>query len=115
MVLGLICSLSNEENFIGIQSNVGYLSAAEKVRRLSLQNGKAGHSKPKATLSIEHVRSVIVFPSSIDHIPKLEDSRVLRVLDLEGCDLSQGYRLKFLGNLLHLRYLGLKHTPSVPL
>jgi hypothetical protein len=110
MVLDLICSLSSEENFVAIQNNVGNSSAVEKVRRLSLQNGKIGHGKPKATLSIEDVRSVIVFPSSTDHIPTLENFRVLRVLDLGGCDLSQGYRLKFLGNLLHLWYLGLKHT-----
>jgi hypothetical protein len=45
MVLNLICSLSNEEKFVAIQSNVGYSSSAKKVRRLSLQNGKAGHGK----------------------------------------------------------------------
>ncbi|XP_022685296.1 putative disease resistance protein RGA3 [Setaria italica] len=38
-------------------------------------------------------------------------SRVLRVLDLEDCDLSQAdSSLKYLGNLHHLRYLGLCHT-----
>jgi hypothetical protein len=110
MVLDLICSLSNEENFVAIQNNVGYSSAAEMVRRLSLQNGKPGHGKLKATLSTKHVRSVIVFPSYDDHIPTFENFRVLRVLDLERCDLSKGYRLKFLGNLVHLRYLGLGET-----
>jgi hypothetical protein len=110
MVLDLICSLSNEENFVAIQNNVGYSSVAKMVRRLSLQKGKAGHGKPKATLSIEHVRSVIVFPSYDDHIPALENFKVLRVLDLERCDLSEGYRLKFLGNLVHLRYLRLRGT-----
>ena len=29
---------------------------------------------------------------------------------LEGRILSQGNSLKYLGNLLHLRYLGLSHT-----
>ncbi|CAN6343045.1 unnamed protein product [Urochloa humidicola] len=110
MVLDLLCSLSTEENFVTIQNIAGNSSAVQKVRRLSLQNGKAGHGKPDGTLSIEHVRSVIVFPSAINNIPTIENCRVLRVLDLEGCPLSQGYNLKFFGNLLHLRFLGLRRT-----
>jgi hypothetical protein len=89
---------------------VGHSSTSEKVRRLSLQNGKAGHGKPGATLTIEHVRSFIAFPFAADHVSTLESFRVLRVLDLEGCDLSHGYSLKYLGNLHHLRYLGLRET-----
>jgi hypothetical protein len=87
-------------------------SASKKVRRLSLQKGKASHGKPEATLSKErHVKSVIVSLSTIGTIPiVLENFSILRVLDLEGCRLSQGYSLKYLGNLLHLRYLGLRHT-----
>ncbi|CAD6268901.1 unnamed protein product [Miscanthus lutarioriparius] len=108
MVLDLICSLSSEENFVTIHNNMGHSSGSKKVRRLSLQNSKASHGKPEATLSIEHnARSVIVFGS----VPTvLENFSILHVLDLEGCDLSQSNSLKYLGNLLHLRYLSLRHT-----
>jgi len=112
MVLDLICSSSGEENFVTIQNNMDQSSESKRVRRLSLQNCKASHGKPEATLSKErHVRSVIVFGSAINYIPTvLENFNILRVLDLEGCDLSQSNSLKYLGNLLHLRYLGLRGT-----
>ncbi|WVZ87986.1 hypothetical protein U9M48_034555 [Paspalum notatum var. saurae] len=110
MVLELIYSLSSEENFLTIWNHVDRSSASEKVRRLSLQNSKAGHGIPKATMSTEHVRSVVVFPPAIGHVPALPKFRVLRVLDLEFCRLRQDYSVKYLGNLLHLRYLGLRCT-----
>jgi hypothetical protein len=83
MVLDLICSLSSEENFVTIQNNMGHSSESKKVRRLSLQNGKASHGKPEVTLSKEHnVRSVIVFKSATNYIPTvLENFSILRVLD----------------------------------
>ena len=108
MVLELICSLSSEENFLTIWNHAGRTSTSEKVRRLSLQNCKAGHGIPMATMNTEHVRSVVVFPPAIGHVPALPNFRVLRVLDLEYCDLRQDYSLRYLGNLLHLRYLGLR-------
>ena len=108
MVLELICSLSSEENFLTIWNHAGRTSTSEKVRRLSLQNGKAGHGTAKAAMITEHVRSVVVFPLAIGHVPALSKFRVLRVLDLGYCSLSEDYSLKYLGNLLHLRYLGLR-------
>jgi len=62
MVLDLICSLSREENFVTVQINMVHSSASKKLRRLSLQNGKASHGKLEAMLSKERaVRSVILF------------------------------------------------------
>jgi hypothetical protein len=69
-----------------------------------------GCPKPVATMDIEYVRSVVVFPPSVDHIPTLQNFRVLGVLDLHDCDLSQGNSLKYLGHLLHLRYPRLRRT-----
>ena len=51
-----------------------------------------------------------MFPSAISLLPTLRSFRVLRVLDLQGCDLLQGYSLKYVGKLFHLRYLGLGDT-----
>jgi Leucine-rich repeat (LRR) protein len=106
MVLDLICSLSCEENFVTILNNVDSTSTSRKVRRLSLQNSKVDH----ATRSMAQVRSVVVFPSAIDLTLFLPSFTVLRVLDIQDCLISQGCSLKYLGNLLQLRYLGLKHT-----
>ena len=51
-----------------------------------------------------------MFPSAISLLPTLRSFRVLRVLDLQGCYLSQGYSLKYVEKLFHLRYLGLGDT-----
>uniref|UniRef100_A0A0A9GHU1 Disease resistance R13L4/SHOC-2-like LRR domain-containing protein n=1 Tax=Arundo donax TaxID=35708 RepID=A0A0A9GHU1_ARUDO len=64
---------------------------------------------------MQQVRSVVVFPSAVDIMPALESFKVLRVLHLEGCDLSQGFSLKYIGSLFHLRYLGLRSTRTAQL
>ena len=43
-------------------------------------------------------------------MPVLPRFRVLRVLNLQDCNLSRGYSLGYLGDLFHLRYLGLYAT-----
>ncbi|KAL6658745.1 hypothetical protein ACP70R_002785 [Stipagrostis hirtigluma subsp. patula] len=113
MVLDLICLLSSEENFVTIWNGADHTSASEKDRRLSLQNGKTDHGKPREAMDMKHVRSLVVFPAAASLMPALESFRVLRVLDLEDCDLPQGYNLKYLKNLLHLRYLSLHGCKDV--
>jgi Leucine-rich repeat (LRR) protein len=76
----------------------------------SLQNGKVDLDKSETSMNRKHVRSVVVFPPAVEHLPTLENFKVLRVLDFGDCDISQGYSLKYLGNLLQLRYLGLRNT-----
>jgi len=110
MGLDLICSLSNEENFVTILNGTENTSPSNTIRRLSLQNGKDNHSRTWATKSLQQVRSVFVFPSALDSMPALDSFRVTRVLDLQGCNLSQSYSLKHIGKLFHLRFLGLRGT-----
>ena len=110
MGLDLICSLSNEENFVTILNGTENTSPSNTIRRLSLQNGKDNHSMTWATKSLQQVRSVFVFPSALDSMPALDSFRVARVLDLQGCNLSQSYSLKHIGKLFHLRFLGLRGT-----
>ncbi|WVZ50284.1 hypothetical protein U9M48_001554 [Paspalum notatum var. saurae] len=111
MILDLIRSLSSEENFVSILNDVNHTSLAKKVWRLSLQqHSKVDHATDWDTLSMQQVRSVVAFPSAFHLMPALPRFSVLHVLDLDGCDLSQGYSLMYLGNLRHLRYLGLRHT-----
>jgi hypothetical protein len=112
MVLDLIRSLSSEENFVAVLSDMDSTSPSSTVRRLSLQNGKNSHGVAHATTrsSLQHARSVVIFPSAAAQAPALGSCRVLRVLDLEHCNLSQANSLKYLGNLYQLRYLGLRRT-----
>ena len=110
MVLDLIRSLACEENFVTVQSDINSISPSNTIWRLSLQNGKKSHIMDQNTRSLlQHARSV-VFSSSFAQVPAPGCCRVLRVLDLGDCNLSQTNSLKYLGNLYHLRYLVLRGT-----
>ncbi|CAM0958934.1 unnamed protein product [Alopecurus aequalis] len=106
MVLELICSLSSEENFVTILDGTRRRmpNSESKVRRLSIQNSKIDVD----TSRMEHVRSVTICTSNVaGKVLDISCFRVLRVLDLEGCDISD---IGYVENLIHLRYLGLKDT-----
>ncbi|VAI70325.1 unnamed protein product [Triticum turgidum subsp. durum] len=117
MVLDLICSLSSEENFISILDNDNWHAPnmQRKSRRLSLHNIKAkvqNHQFDSTSLS--KVRTFAVFsPVTCDWLPSLSSFQFLRVLDLGNCGShksSSGISLKYVGNLIHLRYLGLRNA-----
>ncbi|CAL4979437.1 unnamed protein product [Urochloa decumbens] len=110
MVLDLIRSLLSEENFVTVLSVVNHTSLSKKVRRLSLQTSKVECVMHQATTIMQHVRSLVTFPSAFHIIPAFQSFRVLRVLDLDSCDLSKGCNLKYLGYLFHMRYLRLHYT-----
>nr|UBY07216.1 NBS-LRR disease resistance protein [Dasypyrum villosum] len=106
MVLDLICSLSSEENFVTVLdvTRRKMTGSENKVRRLSIQNSKIDVD----TTRMEHMRSVTVFSDNVvGKVLDISRFQVLRVLDLEGCDVSD---VGYVANLLHLRYLGLKNT-----
>ncbi|VAH84964.1 unnamed protein product [Triticum turgidum subsp. durum] len=106
MVLDLICSLSSEENFVTILDDTRRKihNSEIKVRRLSIQNSKIYVD----TTRMEHMRSLTIFTSdAIGKVLDISSFQVLRVLDLEGSDVSD---VGYVENLLHLRYLGLKGT-----
>jgi hypothetical protein len=107
MVLDPICSISSEANFVTILNVMEHMSALSKIRRLSIRNDKEDYYMKLATMSLQQVRSVIVLRSATNQILVLRRFYVLRVMDLQDCDLSQGYNLnKCLGNLFHLRSCG---------
>ncbi|RCV39089.1 hypothetical protein SETIT_8G195500v2 [Setaria italica] len=112
MMLDLIRSLSSEENFVTVLSNMGGTSPSNTIRRLSLQIGQEkNHVMVQATFSMKHARSLVVFPAIASIVLPLACCRVLRVLDLDACDLSRANgSFKCLGNIHHLRYLGLRET-----
>ncbi|KAF7093687.1 hypothetical protein CFC21_096083 [Triticum aestivum] len=117
MVLDLICSLSNEENFVSILDNVQWHAPnlQRKFRRLSLHNIKATVQNHQfGSTSLSKVRTFAVFSLvTCDWLPSLSSFQFLRVLDLGNCgsnESSSGISLKYVGNLIHLRYLGLMYA-----
>ncbi|XP_037466429.1 disease resistance protein RGA5-like isoform X1 [Triticum dicoccoides] len=115
MVLDLICSLSNEEKFVSMLDNVQWHAPnlQKKFRRLSLHNinAKVQNHQFDST-SLAKVRTFAVFsPVTCDWLPSLSSFQFLRVLDLGNCgsrESSSGISLKYVGNFIHLRYLGLE-------
>ncbi|KAF7033040.1 hypothetical protein CFC21_044165 [Triticum aestivum] len=106
MVLDLISSLSSQENFVTILdvTRRKMPNPRSKVRRMSIQNSKIDVD----TTRMAHMRSLTVFANNVvGEVLDISSCQVLRVLDLEGCDVSD---IGYVGNLLHLRYLGLKET-----
>nr|UBY06866.1 NBS-LRR disease resistance protein [Dasypyrum villosum] len=115
MVLDLVCSLSSDEKFISILDNAGWHAPnmQRNCRRLSLHNINAKvHNHQFDSTSLSKVRTFAVFsPVTCDWLPSLSSFQFLRVLDLGNCgsrESSSGLNLKYVGNLIHLRYLGLK-------
>nr|CAB3462701.1 unnamed protein product [Digitaria exilis] len=100
-VLDLIIQLSIEESFITTVLGDGM---EIKVRWLSLHNYNTW-----PTTKMPKLRSLTIFKLDvvIDPTPYLPRYCLLRVLDLQGCRLKNLVSLGFLGNLTHLRYLGL--------
>uniref|UniRef100_A0ACD5WAK0 Uncharacterized protein n=1 Tax=Avena sativa TaxID=4498 RepID=A0ACD5WAK0_AVESA len=110
MVLDLITSLSNEENFLTTLGGQQPGSVPSKVRRLSLQTSKEEDAKQMPSISLSSVRSLNVFSTALSLLPALSGFPVLRTLDLSGCEGVDNNHLKDICNLLHLRYLSLRGT-----
>uniref|UniRef100_A0ACD5Z7V0 Uncharacterized protein n=1 Tax=Avena sativa TaxID=4498 RepID=A0ACD5Z7V0_AVESA len=112
MMLDLICDLASEENFVTIMDFIKVdTPLGRKVRRLSVQ--KAGLANTRLlTSSMSQVRSFTIFSPAINQMLPLSRFEVLRVLDLEDCYLGKSGHLNLscVGDLLHLRYLGLRNT-----
>ncbi|KAF6992104.1 hypothetical protein CFC21_009134 [Triticum aestivum] len=108
MVLDLIISLSDEENFATVLNGRAYNSFPNKIRRLSMQfSGKEHNGAVCAITETKiYVRSLTTFPQfeQIPHIV-LVDFHALRVLDLARCYWLENKHVKHIGSSRHLRYL----------
>ncbi|XP_047078752.1 disease resistance protein RGA5-like [Lolium rigidum] len=112
IMLDLICDLASEENFVTIMDTIKLNTPLErKVRRLSIQKAELPTTQ-LATGSISQVRSFTIFRPVIIQMLPLSRFEVLRVLDLQDCNLEECGHLSLscVGNLLYLRYLGLRNT-----
>jgi disease resistance protein RPM1 len=109
MVLDLLCSLSHKENFVMISDNNEDTISTRSIRKLS-------HRKSKIVASMGKRRSMLKMKSFIGYwcgvdveLPFLS-FKLLRVLDLEHVYSKSWHNAVYLGNLIHLRYLGFKRT-----
>ena len=116
MVLDLMRKLSSEENFMAILGdNVKGTPALSNVRRLTHQNGIAEHINSEAMVTrMPKVRSYTAFRCSVDSWEQFLRFKLLRVLDIVGCNFKEGCHLEHLGDLLHLRYLRIKFNGNYP-
>jgi disease resistance protein RPM1 len=99
MVLDIICSLSREEGFATTVTGACKQitsSSESKARRLSI------HNTTWPTINKSKLRSLTMSSyASINIMPPLLCFHLLRVLDLEGCNLLHHPSLEFVGILLH--------------
>ncbi|KAF2918283.1 hypothetical protein DAI22_08g046900 [Oryza sativa Japonica Group] len=114
MVLDMICLLSFEENFVTVlDGSEKQESPRIKTRRLALQHRNFEENRHQlGNVGVDQLRSFVV--SECDGITVESPSfHVLRVLALEN-HFSRNYYckhiLQHLGNLHHLRYLGLQNV-----
>ncbi|CAO2142932.1 unnamed protein product [Urochloa humidicola] len=111
MVLDLIRDLSYKENLVTISNDDEGASPQNKVRRLALQNRMIKQTQQDDDMGMAQVRSLVVCQCDMRRWVLHPSFKLLCVLDLEGCEFGEGSRgLEHLGDLLHLRYLGLQNT-----
>uniref|UniRef100_A0A453DCU3 Uncharacterized protein n=2 Tax=Aegilops tauschii subsp. strangulata TaxID=200361 RepID=A0A453DCU3_AEGTS len=104
-----IVSKAVDENFVTVIGVPGVNHDPQmKVRRLSLQN----NGEIPACLIVSNARSLHVFGRNAK-IPSVSQFGLLRVMDFEDCWQLKDYDLAGIGNLLHLKYLRLKHTGAL--
>ncbi|CAO2203424.1 unnamed protein product [Urochloa humidicola] len=107
----IVCK-SVEENFATvIDAQQQHFPNNSTVRRLSLRNSSK-QDKPTSrneSTDLSHARSITAFGHA-SAVPQLTNLKVVRVLDLEGCDGT--VCLEGLCKLVLLRYLSLRGTAA---
>ncbi|TVU23871.1 hypothetical protein EJB05_26255 [Eragrostis curvula] len=112
MVLDLIRSLSSKENFVIIIDSDGasVSTLPSCTRRLAQHNITMGSTFDASMVGMPQLRSFISYSCAVDKLAPLSRFKHLRVLNMEGCNNVRSSHLVHLGNMLHLRYLGMQNT-----
>ncbi|WVZ51256.1 hypothetical protein U9M48_002416 [Paspalum notatum var. saurae] len=110
VMLELIVSKAIEENYVTFISDHAVPTSFVQgiVRRLSIQSDSED-SKIQGEMNLYHARTLTSFVQAT-LVPPLSEFRVLRVLNLEGCQGFSENHLKEISNLFHLKYLSLRRT-----
>ncbi|KAF8714055.1 hypothetical protein HU200_028050 [Digitaria exilis] len=117
MVFDLLRSLSREENFFTVLlDNDEGTSSVNTARRFShRKNTLDPHLDNHNNKGMQKMRSFVAYSCHDDKELSFQSFKLLRVLDLEDVYMKSWHNAKHLGNLLHLRYLGLKRTSMLEL
>jgi len=108
MLLRVIRQISNEEDFIvALDRKQRFTGGQGNVRRLSLQMLET-ETNYKDMGRVRSFYAIICFTKLI---PPVSGFNVLRVLVLEFVIGMDNYPIEHIAKLLHLRYIGLSHTP----
>ncbi|KAL6595541.1 hypothetical protein ACP70R_047881 [Stipagrostis hirtigluma subsp. patula] len=110
MVLDLLRYLSREENFATVLGNEEDTISISSARRLAHQNRIIEYGHLENHNCLPKLRSFIAHSCRADKGLSLLSFRLLRVLALENVRMDCCHHVKHIGNLLHLRYLGLRNT-----
>ncbi|CAD6267210.1 unnamed protein product [Miscanthus lutarioriparius] len=110
MVLHMIRDLSREELFLVVQEQDSSKEESQPsgIRRLALHKAKPIQVNDK---DMQKVRYFNAMYCGTDMIPPVVGFKLLRVLSLVSCPLKGHLDTRYLGKLLHLRYLSLQSTP----
>ncbi|KAL6908036.1 hypothetical protein ACP4OV_002206 [Aristida adscensionis] len=113
MVLEYIISKAAEEDFICvIGSHWSMPIRSNKVRRLSIHSSDPKRASSVDSMNLSHVRSLTVF-GGLDKLQfKSFKTRIVQVLDLEGCRGFKDNRVKVshVCEMVLLKYLSLRRT-----
>ncbi|KAL6595537.1 hypothetical protein ACP70R_047877 [Stipagrostis hirtigluma subsp. patula] len=115
MVLDLLRYLSREENFATVLGNDEGTISISSARRLAHQNRIIEYGHLEIHKDLPKLRSFIAHSCRADKGLSLLSFKLLRVLALENVNLGDFYHVKHIGDLLHLRYLGLRNTNACDL
>lgn len=117
IMLEVITSKSIQENFISFMGSRQYSTTGhDKIRQLSIIHADgSGNDKEQdeddPNINFSHTRSLLILRCSKKPMPiTFAHLKLLRVLDLEGCQWLSAEDLKEICKLTLLRYLSLRRT-----
>ncbi|CAL5078255.1 unnamed protein product [Urochloa decumbens] len=90
-------------------------TSISSARRLSHQKSTLDAHLDNHNKGVPKMRSFVAYRCYNDKEVSFQSFKLLRVLDLKGVYMKSSHNAKHLGNLLHLRYLGLKLTNTFQL
>lgn len=107
VMLEIIASKSIEKNFVTLIGDQHTSVPQEKIRRLSVHSGGVVTNISTREM-LSHVRSLSVFANG--EILQFGWMKVVKILDLEGCEFVRNKDLKNVCRLFQLEYLSLRRT-----
>ncbi|PUZ72803.1 hypothetical protein GQ55_2G424600 [Panicum hallii var. hallii] len=107
VMLEIIVSKSIEKNFVTLVGDQHTSVPQEKIRRLSVHSGGVVREISTREM-LSHVRSLSIFANG--EILQFGWMKVVKILDLEGCEFVRNKDLKNVCRLFQLEYLSLRKT-----